>query len=215
MLRPKPQTNRTRIRIYNHKFSPMPSHYDPQKHHRRSIRLKHYDYTQPGAFFVTVVAWRRQMTFGQIHAGELQLSPAGEIVWQVWENLPRHFQNITLGNAMVMPNHFHGIIFINGRGEASAGITCTSPLTHLADASPIHSPQGTPAGSLRAIIQNFKSISSRKIAQNMDKSASPVWQRNYYERVVRNDDELRQLSEYILNNPLSWDTDEENPHPHP
>ncbi len=189
----------------------MPENYDPQKHHRRSIRLKDYDYTQPGAYFVTIVAWHRQAIFGQVQAGEILLSPAGEIVRQVWENLPRHFKNITLGCAVVMPNHFHGIIFIEGRGEASAGINCTSPSIHRADASPLHGPKGTTTGSLSAIIQNFKSISSRKIARVMDRTGYPLWQRNYYERVMRNDDELRQMAEYILNNPSGWDTDNENP----
>jgi putative transposase len=191
----------------------MPDPYDPQKHHRQSVRLKSYDYTQPGAYFVTLVAWRRQPIFGQIQAGEIRLSPAGEIVQQVWDDLPRHFNHITLGSAVVMPNHFHGIIFIEGRGEAAAGITCSSPSTLAAAASPSHGPKGTIAGSLGAIIQNFKSITSRMIARVLGRSASPVWQRNYYERVLRNEDELRQLSAYILNNPSCWDTDQENPHP--
>jgi putative transposase len=73
------------------------------------------------------VAWRRQAIFGQVQAGKVQLNLAGEILRQVWEDLPRHFKNITLGSAVVMPNHFHGIIFINGRGEASAGMNFTSP----------------------------------------------------------------------------------------
>jgi hypothetical protein len=134
----------------------MPDHYDPQKQRRRSIRLRDYDYTQPGACFVTIVNWRRQTILGQIQAGEVRLSLAGEIVQQVWENLPRHFKNVTLGNAVIMPNHFHGIIFINGRGEASAGMNLTSPSTHVADASPLRSPKGTTTGSLGAIVQNFE-----------------------------------------------------------
>lgn len=192
----------------------MPNRHDPQKHHRQSVRLKSYDYTQPGAYFVTLVAWRRQPLFGQIQAGEIRLTPAGEIVQQIWANLPRHFKNLTLGAAVVMPNHFHGILFINPinrRGEASACITLTSPSTSAADASPSHNPKGTTAGSLGAIIQNFKSITSRKIVRDLDSPGHPIWQRNYYERVVRNEHELRHLSAYILNNPINWDTDEENP----
>jgi putative transposase len=87
------------------------------------LRLKSYDYTQPGAYFVTILAWHRQPIFGQILAEKILLSPAGENVWQAWKDLPRHFKHITLGSAVVMPNHFHGILFINGRGEAFAGIT--------------------------------------------------------------------------------------------
>ncbi len=136
----------------------MPDFYDPQKHHRRSIRLKDYDYTQSGAYFVTIVAWHRREVFGQVHTGEIQLSSAGQIVWQVWENLTRHFKNITLGSVVVMPNHFHGIIMIEGRGEASAGIDRASSSSHLADASPLRG--------------------SRKIARATGRTGSPVWQRN-------------------------------------
>jgi putative transposase len=186
--------------------------FDPRKHHRRSIRLKDYDYTQPGAYFVTILAWHRQEIFGQIQAGRIQLSPGGKVVWRVWENLPRHFKNVTLGNAIVMPNHFHGIIIIEGRGEASAKWVEGEVQTMTADASPLHGPKGTIPCSLGAIIQNFKSVSSRKIARAMGRTGSLVLQRNYYERVVRNEDEFRQIAEYIMNNPSAWDTDEENPH---
>jgi putative transposase len=138
---------------------------------------------------VTIVVWQRQEIFGQIQGEKIQLSSTGEIVWQVWEDLPRHFRNITLGSAVVMPNHFHGIIIIEGRG-----------------------PKGTMPRSLGAIIQNFKSVSSRKIARVVGRTGTPVWQRNYFEQVVRNEDELWQMSEYVLNNPLRWETDNENPH---
>jgi putative transposase len=205
----------------------MPNPYDPQQHHRRSIRLKSYDYTQPGVYFVTILAWHRQPIFGQIQAEKILLSPAGEIVWQAWQDLPRHFKHITLGNAVVMPNHLHGILFINGRGEAfAAGVEgevevipanaspSHSPKATTAGPSPSHSLKATTAGSLAAIIQNFKSITSRKIARELGHPGSLIWQRNYYERVVRNEDELRHLSEYILNNPSRWATDEENSPPY-
>jgi putative transposase len=90
-------------------------------------------------------------------------------------------------------------------------MTLTSPSTNLADASPSHGPKGTTASSLGAIIQNFKSITSRKIAQVMGITGSPIWQRNYYEHVIRNDEELWHLTEYILNNPSCWATDDVNP----
>lgn len=186
--------------------------FDPREHHRRSIRLKDYDYTQPGAYFVTILAWQRQEIFGQIQAGRIQLSPVGKVVWRVWENLPRHFKNVTLGNAVVMPNHFHGIILIEGRGEASTRWVEGEVRSLPVDASPLHGPKGTTPCSLGAIIQNFKSVSARKIAWVMGQAGFPVWQRNYYERVVRDHDELRKMAEYILNNPLGWDTDKENPH---
>jgi REP-associated tyrosine transposase len=153
--------------------------YDPRKHHRRSIRLKDYDYTQLGAYFVTILAWQRQEIFGQIQAGSMNLSPAGEVVWKAWEDLPRHFQNIALGSAVVMPNHFHGIIIVNGRGEASATWFKREAQSMPADASPLHGPKGTKPYSLGAIIQNFKSVTSRKIASVMGTTGVPIWQRNY------------------------------------
>ena len=86
--------------------------FDPQKHHRRSIRLKGYDYSATGTYFVTIVAWRRECLFGEVMNGEMRLSPYGEIVQKWWEEIPVHFANVETGAFVVMPNHVHGIIFI-------------------------------------------------------------------------------------------------------
>lgn len=97
----------------------MPSQFDPKKHHRCSIRLQEYDYAQPGAYYVTVVAWHRECLFGEVVNGEMVLSKFGLVAKQQWEKLTRRFPNIELGAFVIMPNHMHGIIVItDGRGTA-------------------------------------------------------------------------------------------------
>jgi len=93
--------------------------FDPQKHHRRSIRLQGYDYSQAGAYYVTIVAWHRECLFGEVVDKEMVLSKFGLVAKQQWEKLPKWFPNIELGAHMIMPNHMHGIIvIIDGRGTA-------------------------------------------------------------------------------------------------
>jgi putative transposase len=96
--------------------------YDPEKHHRRSIRLKGYDYTQPGAYFITICTHGRECLFGEIIDGEMHLNEAGQIVVQTWQDLPNHVPNVQLDAFVVMPNHVHGIIIITDRtGGIGAG----------------------------------------------------------------------------------------------
>ena len=197
--------------------------YDPQKHHRCSIRLKGYDYTQPGAYFVTLVAWGRACLFGEIDGETMRLNPVGEVVQHAWLRLPSFFP-IRLDAYVVMPNHFHGIICM---GEASAeralpGMKnspgrCFAPTTEgalpgmkivPADASP-QPPKGTEPGSLGAIIQNFKSTSTRSVNQINASPGIPLWQRNYFERVIRDEAELGRIIAYIQANPAHWREDTE------
>ena len=97
----------------------MPSKFDPQKHHRRSIRLPHYDYSQPGGYFVTIVTWHREGLFGEVVDGAMVLSKLGLVAKQQWEKMPNRFLNIQLGAYVIMPNHMHGIIVImTGRDTA-------------------------------------------------------------------------------------------------
>ncbi len=152
------------------------THYDPDKHHRRSIRLQGYDYARPGAYFVTICTHNRECTLGQIEGGKMIPSEWGRVVYECWRAVPSHFPNVTLDTFVAMPNHVHGIIVIrdewgddDGRGEAFLKAQNASPL------------QGTQPGSLAAIVQNFKSVSTRKINQMHGTSRMPLWQRNYYE----------------------------------
>jgi len=181
--------------------------YDPLRHHRRSIRLKGYDYTQPGAYFVTLVTQDRACLFGEIVDGATRLYPIGMIVEKCWYDLERHFPTVSLDEFTLMPNHLHGIICL---GEASASYTQNIRQTIKTDASP-QRPIGTVPNSLGAIIQNFKSISTRKINQTLVPSTRKVWQRNYYERIVRDEAELNRIRQYILNNPIQWELDNNNP----
>ena len=207
--------------------------FDPNIHHRRSIRLKEYDYSQPGAYFVTLVTKDRTNLFGEITGGVMRLNILGKLARSTWLRLPDFFR-IRQDEWVIMPNHLHAIIWIldSGTGEASAIIRHGSPKCLLADASPQHRPIGTQSGSMGAIIQNFKSISTRNINQRIKNcrtvearatlsheipksasaNASPqqVWQRNYYERVVRNQTELDRIRQYIADNPCQRAEDQEN-----
>jgi putative transposase len=198
--------------------------FDPRKHHRRSIRLKGFDYTQPGAYFVTMVSYQRAGLFGEIVDGQARLNDLAKIVDRCWRNIPRHFPEVELDVYVVMPNHLHGIIWIGDRGcrgEASAdserGIShhlsaaqSRSATPPEADASP-QRPKGTQSGSLNAIVQNFKSVSTRKANQFLGSPGSKIWQRVYFERVVRNERELNAIRRYIADNPAQWESDRENP----
>ena len=98
-------------------YNPCMVKFDPQKHHRRSIRLKGYDYASAGAYFVTIVTWHREMLFGEVVNGELKLNKRGKIAEECWRSIPKHSQHVELGAYVIMPNHVHGIIIINGMGE--------------------------------------------------------------------------------------------------
>ena len=188
--------------------------YDPDRHHRRSIRLKGYDYTQAGAYFVTIVTYGRELLFDV----PLLRSIAGTM----WQRIPRHFTGVELDKWVVMPNHIHGIIVI-----ADAEATRSAQIARLRqDDRPnassgsykgavvnAPSPRGsyTQQGSLGAIAGNFKSVTARRINQSRGAPRTPVWQRNYYERIIRDEDELRRAREYIANNPTMWEDDPEHP----
>lgn len=174
--------------------------YDPNRHHRRSIRLRGYDYTRAGMYFVTICVQNRGCLLGEVVDGVMQVKRPGEVVAACWQALPRHFSAVELDAFVIMPNHIHGIITIVGAKH----------LGTAANASP-QPPHGTSSGSLAAVIQNFKSVSARKINLARATPGSPVWQRNYYEHIVRNQADLHRIREYVANNPLKWDLDQLHP----
>ena len=141
----------------------------------------------------------------------MRLNPLGEIVQQAWLRLPSYFP-VRLDDFAVMPNHFHGIIWIEDRtGEASATRVFQSRDNIVAaDASP-QPPKGTQPGSLGAILQNFKSTTTRRANQMNALHGTPLWQRNYYEHIIRNEPELDRIRLYILHNPIAWAEDRNNP----
>jgi REP-associated tyrosine transposase len=188
--------------------------FDPDKHRHRSLRLKGYDCAEPGAYFVTICTRDRACLFGHVMNGEMHLNEAGEIAQRCWEEIPRHFPHTVLDAMIVMPNHIHGVIVITEscRGEASNVPLHVPKTTWRSDASPLRQrPNGTKPGSLSAIVQNFKSVTTKRINQMRGAPGTLLWQRNYYEHVVRNEAELMAIREYIQANPSLWDDDENNP----
>jgi putative transposase len=188
-----------------------PTKFDPNKQHRHSIRLPGYDYAQAGAYFVMIVAWRRECLFGEVIDGKVVLSKFGLIAWQQWENLPKRFPNIDLGASMIMPNHMDGIVeILAGRGTAGnrmdldGGSTRRAPTTHEAFQKPVK-------GSIPTIVRSYKSAVSYRINLMRGTQDIPVWQRNYYEHVIRNEKDLQNKTDYINGNPLLWEQDNENP----
>lgn len=188
--------------------------FDPKKHHRRSIRLKGYDYTQAGGYYVTIVAWHRELLFGEIVNAEMVLSRYGEIVQKWWNEITSHFPNVETGAFVVMPNHVHGIIFIlERRGAVPAPNDNIIQYAQGGETPPLQSStafQGTP--TLGQIIAYFKYQSSKKMnAVENTGTVTKFWQRNYYEHILRDETDLQNKTDYIEANPLLWDQDDENP----
>ncbi|MEK7747595.1 MAG: transposase [Nitrospirota bacterium] len=166
--------------------------------HRHSIRLRGYDYTQAGAYFVTICTQDRKCLLGDIMNEEMQLNDAGRIMANTWAWLATQYAYVELDAWIVMPNHLHGIIVIlndDGRGGSRTAPT-TQPVTRK------------PLGQL---IGAFKTVSTKRINELSGSSGIPIWQRNYYEHIIRDEKSLQQIREYIINNPLQWELDQENP----
>ncbi len=171
--------------------------YSREKYHRRSIRMRSYDYSNPGAYFVTICTWQKECMFGHIVDGEMRLNEFGAVLNECWNRLVNHYFHIELDECIIMPNHMHFIINIVdtvGAGFKPAP-TMTSRKRH----------------GLPEIVRALKTFSSKQINVIRTTQGRPVWQRNYYERVIRNEKELFQIREYIQNNPRQWDLDKENP----
>ena len=185
---------------------------DPHKHHRRSIRLKDYDYSQAGMYFITIVTRGRECTFGEIIDGETRLSAWGNIVQQEWIRLSKRFPYLELDAFVVMPNHLHGIITIIENCSRGTGTNAVDSRKLTTPRAPTAERFGQPVvGSIPTIVRSYKSSVTQRIMGTMGGSRNTVWQRNYYERVVRNEDELNRMRQYIQDNPLNWETDRENP----
>jgi REP element-mobilizing transposase RayT len=192
--------------------------YDPQKHRRRSIRLPHYDYSQEGAYYVTVVAWHRECLFGEIRNAEMRLNSLGKIIQYEWLALPKRLSYVELGAYAVMPNHFHGILYIhehvgatrhNPTGSHSGTISSSIITRESLEGSPL--PYGPKPASLGAILAQFKSRATKRIWKIPEFKDTPIWQRNYYEHIIRDDNDLKNKTDYIEANPLLWGQDDENP----
>jgi putative transposase len=150
---------------------------------RRSLRLPGYDYSQAGAYFITACTHNRVMLFGEVIECDVRLNEKGAIVQQTWDALPTHYHGIDLDAFIVMPNHMHGIIVLADRSEGRHAIP--------------------------EIVRGFKTFSARRVNERAGKSGV-LWQRGYYEHVIRNEKALDRIRAYIANNPARWADDPEN-----
>jgi|SRR5215208_726006 len=201
--------------------------FDPQKHHRHSIRLKDYDYSQAGAYYITLDVQNRECLFGDILNREMILNQAGKMIEEQWNALPERFPNIELDASQVMPTHFHGIIVIVGAAfmaapslvvadEANMEITLENGAGIGSEVSRRPGAGTSPAPTLGDIVGAFKSITTNEYIKGVDNKNWPrfnkrLWQRNYYEHVIRDEADLNRIRDYIQSNPANWDEDEENP----
>ena len=166
--------------------------YDPDRHHRRSLRLKHYDYSTPGAYFVTICTQDRECLFGDVVGTEMNLNEAGRMIDRWWKELPRKFSALTLDEFVVMPNHLHGLLVLG------------APVS------------GEPREPLGEIADWFKTMTTNEYIRGVKALGwrgfpGRLWQRGYFDHVVRDTEDLERIREYIINNPARWAEDAENP----
>lgn len=183
-------------------------------HKRRSIRLKGYDYSQTGAYFITICTHNRASIFGDVLDGEMLLNDIGKAAEQCWHAIPDHFPKIQLDEFVVMPNHIHGVLWI--MDDDCRGTTCRAPTNTTVCRAPtcdcMMERFGKPVpGSIPTIIRSFKSAVTKRINEWRAIPGTPVWQRNYYEHVIRDDESLNRIRQYIIDNPAQWALDRENP----
>jgi putative transposase len=178
------------------------------KPQRRSLRLPHYDYSQAGAYFLTICTTGRKCLFGEIADGEMYLSDSGRMVESIWNEISHHYSGINVDAFVMMPNHIHGIIIL---GLGAGPRACPEERQRMGQ------PQGVaPTIALPDVVHRFKSFSTAKYRKGVAQNNWPafpgrLWQRNYYEHVIRNEDELNKIREYIQMNPAKWAFDRENP----
>ena len=186
--------------------------FDPDKHHRRSIRLRDYDYAYPGAYFITICTKDRETLFGRVTAGQMCPNEYGRIVTKCWDGLSDHYPRVILDAFVVMPNHVHGIIALTDDNAPLVGAGLRPAL--VSDVPPgwaDFKPAPTKEHGLPEIVRGFKAFSSRLVNKTRETPGVPVWQRSYYERVIRNESELDAVRHYIIHNPAAWHHDPDNP----
>lgn len=215
--------------------------YDPNKYHRRSIRLKGFDYTQEGAYFVTICTQNQACLFGDIVNGQMRLNDVGTIADICWRAIPEHFPRVVLDVFVIMPNHVHGIIWIGPGNRANVGakdvgisanlgakdvgisdnvgakdmeISDNVGAKNFSPLPPRLSQRGasafrSPSKTVGSIVRGFKIGVTKWVRSN--KNFYTVWQRNYYEHIIRNETALNRLRQYIADNPAHWADDQENP----
>ena len=180
------------------KKTKMSNQYNPKIHHRESMRLKDYDYAQDGYYFVTICAENKIEYFGKIIDGKIVLNEIGKIVNQCWLEIPKHFPDVLLDEHIIMPNHIHGVIAIENNN-------CVVGNENFRSLRGWH---GAKSRSLSSIIRGFKIGVTKWCCQN---NYDFVWQKSFYDHVIRNEKSLDKIRKYIVENPLKWELDRNNP----
>jgi putative transposase len=176
----------------------MDGKYNPKIHHRRSIRLPWYDYSQEGWYYITLCVLGNKCLLGKFVDGRIQLYQYGRIVEDCWIWLAKQYAHVHLDEYVVMPNHLHGIVIIRRGGLR------TAPTPNLPKYKP-----------LSRLVGAFKTVSTKQVNLIRNTPGHKLWQRNYYEHIIRNEDELNHIRQYIAENPVNWAKDEENPNLQP
>jgi putative transposase len=206
--------------------------YDPEKHHRRSIRLQGYDYSQAGCYFITLCVQDRKHLFGEIRNGIMGLNEFGCIAWEEWYQSPIIRPNISLGAFIVMPNHLHGIIHIDTQKENTNEIGKFKSPSQTIGAI-IRGYKGAITKRIKAILHSRRGelqfaptefdqesgsrtgelqfapteFAPTEFAPTEFAPTESIWQRNYYEHIIRDNKAYWNISNYIWNNPLKWEQD--------
>jgi putative transposase len=204
---PSQTTNKETTRVSpTHDFKPSPT---KENRRRKPLRLKGYDYAQGGAYYVTICTQQRTCFFGDVINGQMVLNEAGQMIQQTWDDLPNHYPNVTLDAFVVMPNHVHGVIFIYDSLVGDALVASHDVSSHNTKGRP----QGSP---LPTFMDRFKSMTTVEYIRGVKTFGwtpfnGKLWQRGYYDHIVRNEKDLDRIRQYIINNPLQWADDTENP----
>lgn len=188
--------------------------YNPDIHHRRSIRLCGYDYSRNGMYFVTICTQDRLRLFGDIADGEMKLNDAGRMVRAIWDEIPAHYYGIEIDQFTVMPNHIHGIIKLVVAGPRACHFSTHACPDGIAQPQIEGQPQGVaPTGlSLPDVVHRFKTMTTKKYTDGVKQNGwqpfpAKLWQRNYYEHIIRDGASYSKIAEYIQTNPQRWTED--------
>ena len=178
---------------------------------RHLLRLQGFDYSQPNAYFVTIVLEGRKCLLGDIFDGEMHPSDAGRMIEKWWNELTNKFHSIELDDFTIMPNHFHGLLWLVGADlGVGPGLGASSDQSNFSKKEKV-------SVSLPAVMQWFKTMTTNEYIRGVKLSGwtpfpGKLWQRNYYDHVVRDDIDLDNIRRYIKGNPILWEQDNENPH---
>lgn len=180
-----------------------------KKRNRRSIRLRDYDYSSPGEYFITICTQNRECLFGEVVDGEMVLNEFGKIAHDEWLQTEKLRNNVELDVFVIMPNHMHAIF-----GITAAIKKFRQPTVGAYRHTPLHETDSkfkSPSKTVGAIVRGYKSTVTKQINQFRKTPGQRVWQRNYYEHIIRNKKSLNRIRKYILNNPALWVDDENHP----